>query len=423
MRKTLLHNWGLKLASLLLAIVLWFLVVRFNDPPDTRTFSGIPVTLTNTELLEKENKVYEVLDNTDRVRVTVRGPKSVTDQMRASDIVAEADVSKLTDINTIVITYPGLSAEIESVSGDHEMVRLNVEEKSSKWVKVQYSVIGEVAEGYLVAGATPDQTLIEVTGPKSAVEQISYAGVEINVTGATGNLSANVEVLLYNAENEALELPAVTKNVNYIHMSVEVLATKEIPIELNTTGTPAAGFLATGVVTCEPSSIRIAGTLSALANVSKLTIPGEKMNLEGEESDLVNTINIREYLPDNVRLADSSFNGRVTVTAYIEPEAERTIEVPLENISVTNVPSDLEVVLPYADGGCEFKIAGLRNVIETVSPGDIKGTSDIAAWMEDENMKELTPGSYFIPVSFVMPENVVLRKEVMLKVTVLKVEE
>ena len=77
MKKKILHNWVLKLASLLLAFVLWFLVVQIDDPSDSTTFYNVPVNLTNTELLEKENKVYEVLNGTDTIRVTVRAPRSV----------------------------------------------------------------------------------------------------------------------------------------------------------------------------------------------------------------------------------------------------------------------------------------------------------------------------------------------------------
>lgn len=73
MKKLLLHNWSLKLASLVLAAILWFLVVAINDPMDIRTYYNVPVKLTNTELLDKENKVYEVLDGTDKVNVIVRG--------------------------------------------------------------------------------------------------------------------------------------------------------------------------------------------------------------------------------------------------------------------------------------------------------------------------------------------------------------
>ena len=83
MKKRIMNNWALKLASLVLAFVLWFLVIQIDDPSDSTTFYNIPVTLKSTELLEKENKVYEVLDGTDSINVTVRAPRSVIKQMRS----------------------------------------------------------------------------------------------------------------------------------------------------------------------------------------------------------------------------------------------------------------------------------------------------------------------------------------------------
>ena len=49
MKKLLTRNLGLKLASLVLAFVLWFLVAQIYDPKDTVTFNNIQVKLTNTE--------------------------------------------------------------------------------------------------------------------------------------------------------------------------------------------------------------------------------------------------------------------------------------------------------------------------------------------------------------------------------------
>ena len=121
MKKLLTRNLGLKLASLVLAFVLWFLVAQIYDPKDTVTFNNIQVRLINTDLLEQEGKVYEVLDNSNLVRVTVTGPQSIVkSELRRNDIVAEADMSKLTDINTIAITY-----YCENISNDSVEIRGN----------------------------------------------------------------------------------------------------------------------------------------------------------------------------------------------------------------------------------------------------------------------------------------------------------
>lgn len=238
MKKYLLHNWTLKLASLVLAAILWFLIVTINDPMDTNTYYNIPVKLINTELLDEENKVYEVLDGTDKVNVTVRAPGSILDELRSSDIVAEADMSKLTDINTIVINFTTLRnmEAIDSIEGNRDVVKLNVEEKGSKWTKILYNIVGEVADGYIVSNAVLDQNLIEVSGPKSVIDQVNYASVEIDVSGASTTQSANLDIFLYDKDNNRVDQKSVKKNVDYVRMTVDVLATKDVPVEVNYMG-------------------------------------------------------------------------------------------------------------------------------------------------------------------------------------------
>lgn len=418
MRKKLLHNWTLKLASLVLAAILWFLVVQIDDPKETKTFNNISVRLTNTELLEKENKVYEVLDNTNTVSVTVRAPRSIIGQIRSGDIVAEADMSKLTDINTIGISYSVQNVDtIDSIEGNHEVVRLNVEDKSTKWIKVVYQIVGEVSDGYMVSSASPDQTLIEVSGPKSVVERIGYAGVEIDVTGATNNLSANVDITLYDKEDVPMEQKSIKKNVDYVHMTVEVLATKEVPVEVNYMGVPADGFMATGVVLSEPASVKIAGTSSALSNMNKISIPEDRLNITGESSDMTDIINLREYLPDNIRLADSGFNGKATVTIFIEPIVEKTLEVPVENVTITNLPEGLEAQIPEDMTLYTLRVSGLDALITPLRQTAVRGNIDIAAWMEKQKITALTPGTYTVPIVFDLAEEI-SRNDVSVRLTV-----
>lgn len=427
MRKRIFHNWGLKLASLILAFLLWLLVVQINDPKETETFTGIPVTLINTELLDEQNKAYAVLDNTDVVRVAVRGPRSVVDRLRASDIVAEADVSKLTEINTIAITFSVMNADTDvEVVGNPDVLRLNVEDQTSKWVNVRYGTIGEVAEGYIVASAQPNQNRIRVTGPKSAVDKISYASVEIDVSGATTSVSANVEISLYDTEGELLDLPTVNKSVDYVLMQAEVLAVREAPVRLSTMGTPADGFRATDVIECTPDSVMLAGTLSALENAT-IVIPEEELDITGATGDVTFTINIRDYLPDNTKFADSSFNGRITVNVHIEPEVEQTFEIDPADIAVINVPEGLKLLNPGETGGFApayvLRISGLEQAISTLRNTAPAGTADIAAWMEGEGIEELTAGEYDIPVTFQLPAGVTVKTQVILHITLVDLEE
>ena len=409
MIKLLTRNLGLKLASLLLAFVLWFLVAQIYDPKDTVTFNNIQVRLINTELLDEEGKVYEVLDNSNLVRVTVTGPQSIVkSELRRSDIVAEADMSKLTDINTIAITYycENISNDSVEIKGNHDSVRLNVEDKTSKWIKLESNTIGDVASGYMIGNVTLDQTNIEVTGPKSAISQVDHAGVDINVTDSTTSLSANVDIKLYDADDNELVLESVKKNVDSAYMTVEVLATKEVPVEIEYMGVPEDGYMATGEVESSVPTVRIAGTVSTLVGISAITVPEDRMNITGQSDNLVDIINLKEYLPANVRLADKSFDGKITATVYIEPIVSKDLTVAAENISVTGVPDGMEAEITSTAEEYNITVSGLSRDVSILHDSSVTGILNLTQWMEDNGVEELTPGTYTIPVTFNLAEDI-----------------
>lgn len=415
MKKLLTRNLGLKLASLLLAFVLWFLVAQIYDPKDTVTFNNIQVRLINTELLDEEGKVYEVLDNSNLVRVTVTGPQSIVkSELRRSDIVAEADMSKLTDINTIAITYycENISNDSVEIKGNHDSVRLNVEDKTSKWIKLESNTIGDVASGYMIGNVTLDQTNIEVTGPKSAISQVDHAGVDINVTDSTTSLSANVDIKLYDADDNELVLESVKKNVDSAYMTVEVLATKEVPVEIEYMGVPEDGYMATGEVESSVPTVRIAGTVSTLVGISAITVPEDRMNITGQSDNLVDIINLKEYLPANVRLADKSFDGKITATVYIEPIVSKDLTVAAENISVTGVPDGMEAEITSTAEEYNITVSGLSRDVSILHDSSVTGILNLTQWMEDNGVEELTPGTYTIPVTFNLAEDITVVPDV-----------
>lgn len=429
MKKRILHNWGLKLLSLFIAVALWFVIIEFADPQESRTFRGIQVKLVNTELLEQENKAYEVLDNTDTISVTVLAPKSVIDLLRSTDIVAEADMSKLTEINTIPITYSVQNVDFDvdesSISGSRDVVKLSVEERDTKWVSVYTNVIGEVAEGYIISNTTQDQTRIEISGPKSAIYKVHHAAIEIDVTDATRDISASVETMLYDIEGNRLDLSSVTKhgNTDYMNIYVEVLATKEVPVEVLTMGEPAEGYLATGVVECNTESVLIAGKTSVLAGVSKITIPAEVLDITDRTSSLVQTVYIKDYLPANVKLADSDFNGRVTATVYVEPIVDKTLSIAENNIAILNFPEDYDMEFVDDDIPYRVVVSGLDMVVSEVDINDIQVSVDFAAWMVTMEMETLADGIYEIPATVTVTGDVEYDNELTIRLNVTQMIE
>ncbi len=420
MRKRLFNNWGLKLASLVLAVVVWFLVVQIEDPTDTKTFNNITVKITGTESFEKTNQVYKVLDKTDKVSVTVRAPKSVIGQIRATDIVAEADLGKITEDNTVLIRYDVQNVgRVESVEGNRENVRLSVEAKRSKWIKIEQNLVGEVAENHMIANSTAELDIIEVSGPKSVIDTIAYASAEMDITGYTNSITANVDIKLYDVEGNVVENDSIKKSENDIRIKVEVLATKEVPVEINYTGTPAEGYMVTGTVVSEPETVLVAGVSYALADIEKISVPEDRVNINGESGTVTENIDLRSCLPDDIILADKEFSGMIKAIIYIEPIVHRTLNVPAANIKIENMPEELMPEKDTAITEYTVEISGLAADINPIRAAELRGIVDIGEWMEKKNIAELNPGKYEIPIVFDLGEHVEV-EEVKMKIKVVE---
>ena len=86
------NNFGLKILAVIVSCGLWIVVDNSNDPLVTDTYYNIPVEIINADLVTNEGKVYDVLDGTDVVNVTVKGKKTVLQYVSKEDIRAVADM-------------------------------------------------------------------------------------------------------------------------------------------------------------------------------------------------------------------------------------------------------------------------------------------------------------------------------------------
>ncbi|MBQ9143215.1 MAG: hypothetical protein IJX63_15720 [Lachnospiraceae bacterium] len=408
-KKLLLDNWGLKLISLTIAFALWFVVISIDDPVDDKTFNNIKVKLVNTELITDENMVYEVLDGTDILRsVTFEAPKSIREKIEIGDIVAEADLNELTTTDTVPISFscPKYSKDVTNISGNIGYVKLDIEEKASKWIDITYNLVGEVAEGYVINSINLDQNRLEIEGPASKIAEVSRAVVDVNVAGISNNMSTPVDIHLKNSAGAEVKYSTITKNADQVKVSVVIYATKEVPVEYSVMGTPAEGYEATGETLLTPETVVIAGTTTSLNNVSKITIPASEVDITNVTGNFEKVINLRAYLPSGIVFADKQFEGKAYVTVYVEPLIDKELEITTRNLEITTKPENM--IINYASNTSipEVVIRGLQREVDLVEVNDVYGSIDILGWMEDQGMTTLASGTYQIPVDFEVPEYV-----------------
>ena len=429
MKNKLTRNIGLKIASIFFAIILWMVVTSVNNPISTKVFDNIPVELLNTELITESGQVYEVLDNTDIIsRVTIRAPRSVLNDIKEENIIATADVSELSSLDTISIkltTNIDDKDKVTSITGSNDTIKLGIENNRSKALALKATTSGTVQDGYLVGDITTDQNLVRITGPQSIVDQIVKASVDVNITGMTSDIVTNADIIFYDADdNVVADTSNITQNIKSVGVKVSIWQTIDVPVHYNVTGEAASGYRATGEVDGNGAVVRIAGKSSVLKNITAIEIPAEAaaLDISDQTEDYVAEIDIRQYLPDGTFLADTA-DAVKTVTVYIAPEVSKKLEIREERIRITNLPEGYNASISGLEESFTIEVIGLSRDVSGLQANNIFGTVDIAEWMRSQGMEEPVPGYYTVEVDFGLSDDVSLRTPVEVTLHISEIEE
>lgn len=425
----LTRNLGLKIISFLLAMALWLLVVNIDDPVVRWTFLDVPVTIKNADVITNQGMIYEVLDDTDVVpRVTVYAPRSVGETISKSDIVATADMNTLNSLNIlqVVFSVPKVGNKVSDIRGSADSVRVSIENKKNVQKVLKTTVIGEAPEGYVVGNVTTDQNLVRVAGPESVVNRVASANINIDMSSLsefTSDIQTSVPVRLYDEDGNEVEGSTLTKNPENVMIKIEILSTKDVPLRFEIDGQPAEGYGLNGKVTSDVRTVRIAGRRSAVGNVNEIVIPSEAFALSEASEDTTVQIDVCDYLPENVQMADKSTTFPVHVTIGVEKETTATYTLQAEDVRIVNVPEGLTCELKGLEEEYTVSVVGIRSAMSSISARNLTASLDIAAWMEEQEMQELRPGVYPVTLQYNNPEYTEIEQPVTATLTVFEVTE
>ncbi len=414
MKNKITKNWGLKIASFLCAAGLWLVVTNINDPVVSFRVSDVPVTIRNANLITDKGQVYEVLDGTDMIDVvTISAPRSIIDTLDKSNVVAVADVKDLTSVDTIPIklSINKYNDKLDGIKGNIDSVRLSVEEKQTRSLPLRPSTIGEVRDGYMIGDVTADQNLLRISGPQSVISQVSKAQAEVDISGFNSNIDTDADIRLYGEDGKEIKAANIEKSISKVRVNVKILQLKEVPVRCAANGTVADGYQYTGVIDYTVNTIQIAGKSQVLEHINAIEIPEGIVDLTGAAENVVVPVDLNDYLPEGVVLADEDFNGQIEITAHVEQETQRSVRVPVNDIVFTGLPEEYEAVITEPENECSIMLVGLSSNLETVTAADVTALIDLESWMADEGMAELAEGSYWIPVNAILSKDTVRQRD------------
>lgn len=412
----LTNNLGLKIIALFFSAFLWMIVVNVSNPIGSRTFSDIPVTIVNDDIIKSSGEVYQVLGE-DTVSVVVYANREIRQKLRTEDIVATADVAQMdttTNLIPINITIPDYSGDYDSAVAVPRNIRIQREKSGSKVLALTAETGATTPrDGYTLGDITVDPANITITGPESALDKIDRAVARVDVSGKSKDEDIKADLILYDANGNELSQTQLDNNLGEdgIIVSVEILKEKTVPVEFGVTGTPAEGFRYTGC-TSVPESIRICGKTEAINDVDEIRVPASVIDISNADAPIERTVNITQYLPENVMLVDDNA-GEIVVTAMVEQEGTRTIKMLVSSIRISNLADDLEVDYE-PDAEIDLQFRGEEQALDLL---DISNAVSV-------DLSEYTdPGIYDVPVQVNTPSGIEMISDPTVSLTLLEKAE
>ncbi|MDL2225293.1 hypothetical protein LJC20_03670 [Eubacteriales bacterium OttesenSCG-928-M02] len=315
------HNWGLKLAALFFAILLWSYVVTEEDPARTRTYTEIPIEVVEMGALEQKGLAIkgDVSNIFGEAKVAVSIKMSEMSGFDASMITVNADLSEIDTPGTKTVQLTAHSSIGDVVRVTPQAVTIEVEALETTELEIQVVKEGTISENYYALDPVVNPATLTVKGAASDIAAIERAEVRLNQDGLTGNYSQQLEVSLKNESGEEINYKRFFSERPKVDVSMTVLPTKSIAIdadvEILDRRTIPWGYEITGIEIL-PKSIEIAGEATALEGVNSLKVNG--VQVRGSTGPML-TVKAAVILPEGLIATQTK---EVDVIIRIERVAE-----------------------------------------------------------------------------------------------------
>ncbi|MBO5485813.1 MAG: hypothetical protein J5988_02630 [Eubacterium sp.] len=403
MKNKIMSNLWLKILSIVVAFLFWVVIINVTDPTTEKTFYNIPVQILNENVITSVNQVYEI-ESGDHIQVSVKGKRSFVETLTASDFVATADLSELSKVNAASIDVKLKRTPQSNVDVDwgNAVLKVKLEKRISKKFKVQVEHQGELSEDYELGEVVAKPNIVEVSCGESKFKKIDHVGVVVALNGESEDFERTYSPILYDEDGDILDNNNVTFSNDAITVSTRVLQTKEIPVYVNVTGTPADGYQLVQT-DYQPETIRISGKPEDLKKNISIRIP---VSIEKAKKVVEKEAVLSDYLTPDVSIVGDVTT--VSIRCDIEKNGRRSFVLTSTDIAVKNLPKDCTMDFTEADTKYQLMLSGDEADLKNLTLNNLGAYVDLSG---------LSTGVHTLEVNFQLPDGVTTKNKIKVKVT------
>lgn len=385
------------IVSFLVSLSVWIYVISVETVESIKTFRNVQVELVGEDtLLNMRELVITDLD-TPTVTVEIRGPRRTVNALDAADLVAQVDVSKLsqtayTSLNYTIVYPSGVDRRsLSIVSRSQDSVSFMVSKLTSKSIPVQGGFEGKAGTGFIQDTPIFEPSTITVSGPEVYLRNVNHAYVTFGKDQTLdGTYTVETGYTLMDANGQPCSTENLTCTPDTIRATLPVLAVKEVPINIGIQ--EGAGATAENTrIDISPKTIKLAGDSAVLDGINQIQLL-DTVDLSSFPTEFTGTYTIP--VPNGVRNLSGTTEAHVT----IEITGVKVLELDISDFVWTGLDTDQISVIVDTEK-IDVLLRGPAAMIDRLTAEDIRAELDLSDF--SGNLDNL--GSHLVPVKISVP--------------------
>jgi len=276
--------------SLLFAIAFWLYVDNVEGNTITNTFTNVPVEFIGETDTLPSRGLLMVQDDTVRVDVELRGPRSVITGLSRSDLRIQVDLTNISAVGTYPLTYKLLTPDHVSASSisvekaSVSTITVRIVEMFEKNVPVRVNVIGEVANNhiYMAEKMVAQPSYVTVRGREEDVDEIASANIVVDLTDASSTVDAELGYEFQDAKGNPIKNDAIRVSNKRVNVTLPVYVIKDLPLSVIFSESPGS----------------MLDNVEWKLTLDSIQVAGEEANLAAKESIPLGVVNLSSLLSD-----------------------------------------------------------------------------------------------------------------------------
>ncbi len=361
------HHIFMRLFSIFLSVVLWFYVINQENPTRQMLYRDIPVMLNNTDRIRIQHNLVLSDEENPSITVGIQGNVNALKEIKSSDISAWADVSSVDEAGEYTLSYSiGLPNGLTVISRSPSNITVHFDELITRELPVKVYIAGDMPQDYEAETAVADPLTVSVTGLRHEVEQLSAAQISVEGSQLTKSFSGDLEYVMVDKSDNVVKDANFTFETPKVHVSIEVLKRKLLPLAVKLKEGQGAGEQDARVV-ITPAAVQVKGDIAAIDALESLVL-GE-VDLASFTANYAAAMRIQ--LPEGIELLDEARSA----TVEIDFPGLDTKQIVVNDITVINIPLRYSVTLDTKS--VPVTVRGPKQKLENLVSGDISLVVDL----------------------------------------------